>query len=233
MHSRATFSCLSALLLGLNIVLATVVVTPANAQSAKTASDDAKAALQSLLGKIETYRADFTQAVTTRENVVIQESQGDFLLKQPNLLRWNVHTPDETVLIANGEQVVYVDHFVEQVSVYTQATLVDNHPLMLLSQQYADAWHAYRVEYAPSSTQTAFVITPNESNASVQSLRLRFDNAQLSQVTSVDAQGQTSQFIFTNIVINQPLAPASFGWELPKGYLLDDQSTPAANELGQ
>jgi outer membrane lipoprotein carrier protein len=88
--------------------------------SAVAQTQDDKTVLRGLLAKINTLQAGFTQVVNDSQGKPLQTSSGNLILQQPDRVYWQVLVPDETILIANGERVFYVDEFVEQVSIFTQ-----------------------------------------------------------------------------------------------------------------
>ena len=64
---------------------------------------DAKQHLKIKLAKLATYEAHFTQTVVDIENTLLQQAMGRIVLQQPNKLYWELFEPNESVLLADGE----------------------------------------------------------------------------------------------------------------------------------
>ena len=76
---------------------------------------DAKQQLKVKLSLLATYQANFTQTVVDIENTLLQQASGRIVLQQPNKLYWELFEPNESVLLADGDNIWNVDPFLEQV----------------------------------------------------------------------------------------------------------------------
>lgn len=179
-----------------------------------------KPELRALLAKINTLQASFTQVVNDNAGVALQTSSGNLILQQPDRVYWQVLVPDETLLIANGERVYYVDEFVEQVSIFSQRDMVANNPLMLLTSSDDQVWKKFTVTFQNKD----YVVTPVASDGQIIQLTLRFVNNELNQFTLLDNQGQVSQFSLNGTVLNMPLPVNQFSYTIPDGFSVDDQT---------
>lgn len=179
-----------------------------------------KPALRGLLAKINTLQASFTQVVNDSEGQPLQSSSGNLILQQPDRVYWQVLVPDETLLIANGERVFYVDEFVEQVSIFLQKDMVSNNPLMLLTSSDDEVWEQFSV----IQQNLAYVVTPINNEGQITQLTLRFIQDELTQFTLLDNQGQVSQFTLNGTVLNMPLPINQFSYAIPEGFSVDDQT---------
>jgi outer membrane lipoprotein carrier protein len=179
-----------------------------------------KPALRGLLAKINTLQASFTQVVNDSEGQPLQSSSGNLILQQPDRVYWQVLVPDETLLIANGERVFYVDEFVEQVSIFSQKDMISNNPLMLLTSSDDEVWEQFSVV----QENLAYVVTPINNEGQITQLTLRFIQDELTQFTLLDNQGQGSQFTLNGTVLNMPLPINQFSYAIPEGFSVDDQT---------
>lgn len=182
--------------------------------------NDNKPALRGLLAKINTLQASFTQVVNDSEGKPLQSSSGNLILQQPDRVYWQVLVPDETLLIANGERVFYVDEFVEQVSIFSQKDMISNNPLMLLTSSDDEIWEQFSVV----QQNLAYVVTPINNEGQITQLTLRFIQDELTQFTLLDNQGQVSQFTLNGTVLNMPLPINQFSYAIPEGFSVDDQT---------
>jgi outer membrane lipoprotein carrier protein len=172
------------------------------------------------LAKINTLQATFTQVVNDSEGKPLQSSSGNLILQQPDRVYWQVLVPDETLLIANGERVFYVDEFVEQVSIFSQKDMISNNPLMLLTSSDDEVWEQFSVV----QQNLAYVVTPINNEGQITQLTLRFIQDELTQFTLLDNQGQVSQFTLNGTVLNMPLPINQFSYAIPEGFSVDDQT---------
>ena len=135
---------------------------------------------------------------------------------------WHAQIPDETLVIANGDKVFYVDDFVEQVSIFNQADMVSDNPLMLLTSTDDNVWEQFSVTQQADS----FEVTPSSAQGQIQGLTLVFTQGELRAFTLLDNQAQRSEFVLSNITMNMPLPVSQFQYDIPVGYSIDDQTQP-------
>ncbi|GAC18299.1 outer membrane lipoprotein chaperone LolA [Paraglaciecola arctica] len=180
---------------------------------------DAKQQLKVKLSLLATYQANFTQTVVDIENTLLQQASGRIVLQQPNKLYWELFEPNESVLLADGDNIWNVDPFLEQVVVNSADVALDNNPLILLTNPDSSKWQ----EFTVSQSDNQFIITPLELNGGIESLRLVFNGDLLVELESQDGQQQKSVLSFSDIKQNKPLPANTFIFVMPEGYELDDQ----------
>ena len=191
-----------------------------------TPKKNAKEQLQTVLNRFKTYQADFTQEVSNSDGNVVQQSAGTIKMARPEQLRWHAMTPDETILVANGTEITYADMFLEQVSIYKQSNLIDNHPMMLLSSNDEEVWNRFLVTAAfePNNAKYTFIVNHVVHDKNDNEVTLAFINDQLIELRVHDGQGNTNQFHFENIKEDQPLPSDTFTFLAPEHFVIDDQS---------
>lgn len=183
------------------------------------ADSEAKQQLKLKLAELKTYQANFSQTVVDIENTVLQQAKGKIILQQPNKLSWELFAPNESVLLADGDNIWNIDPFLEQVVVYGADAALENNPLILLTNPNSSQWQEFNV----SGTNEEFIITPVTANASITSLRLVFNDNVLVELESLDGQQQKSHLLFSDIQQNNALSGDTFIFVMPQGYELDDQ----------
>lgn len=187
------------------------------------ASETDRQALLSRLNSLTTLSADFSQQVTDINGELVQQLHGNMALSRPNLLHWQTDAPDETLMVADGQNLWYYNPFVEQVTVYNQANAVAQSPLLLLLDGDSGAWQDYDVKAEANS----FALQPKPEADSSQSLQLVFaevgDSAALTRIILDDGQGQISTINLENVKLNQALSQKLFQFEVPVGVDVDDQ----------
>ena len=180
---------------------------------------DAKQQLKVKLVKLLTYQANFTQTVIDIENTLLQEASGRLVLQQPDKFFWELFEPNESVLLADGDNIWNIDPFLEQVVVNGADVALENNPLILLTNPASSQWQEFEV----SQSDNQFIITPRELNGGIESLRLVFNNDTLVELESQDGQQQKSLLLFSEIQQNHSLPADTFIFVRPEGYELDDQ----------
>lgn len=205
------YTRLKSLLLILTVIL--------NSTVAFATDMDAKQHLKSKLALLATYQANFSQTVTDVENTLLQQATGRIVLQQPNKLYWELFEPNESVLLADGDNIWNVDPFLEQVVVYGADAALENNPLILLTNPDSSQWQEFEV----TQVDNQFIITPRELKGGIESLRLLFNGDILVELESQDGQQQKSLLLFSDIKQNKSLADDTFIFVMPNGYELDDQ----------
>lgn len=196
------------------------VLSPSTKNDQSIAITKAKDDLKLLLNALKTYKAQFKQLVVDGQGELLQESIGYLVLKQPNLMLWNVIEPDENRLIADGETLWYVDPFVEQVTAVHQAQSVANNPVVLLTDPENDSWQDFDIRYINNE----YVIEAIKPESHIARLVLNFDETgTLSGLRFTDRQEQKSELVFSDIQQNLAVSSDMFIFSLPEGFEMDDQ----------
>ena len=153
------------------------------------------------------------------ENTLLQQATGRLVLQQPDKFFWELFEPNESVLLADGDNIWNIDPFLEQVVVNGADVALENNPLILLTNPASSQWQEFEV----SQSDNQFIITPRELNGGIESLRLVFNNDTLVELESQDGQQQKSLLLFSEIQQNHSLPADTFIFVRPEGYELDDQ----------
>ncbi|MBE2897888.1 outer membrane lipoprotein chaperone LolA [Pasteurellaceae bacterium 20609_3] len=186
---------------------------------ASTALADAAGDLQQRLSQVSSYKADFTQRVTTTQGKLVQEGSGKFQVKRPNLFRLDTQSPQETHIIADGKTLWYYDPFVQQVTAKKVADAIVNTPFILLTTNDAAKWQQYKVTQQGDN----FTLVPKAKNSNIKKFQIRIDaNGLLKNFSTIEQDGQANLYQLRNIN-NLPIDASVFSFKVPKGVELDDQ----------
>jgi len=196
-------------------ILATAVLMTA---SMLTHAQSVKEELQDQLAQLKPFSADFTQIVTSAEGDNLSTAEGLMQLQRPNQFRWETVSPDEQLIVSNGESIWLYNPFVEQVSIYSLKDAIANTPFMLIAGSEQTAWEGYRVT---KQADVYTVITPNDPAAAV--FTLQFKQGEIAQFSVQEQQGQHSQFALTNHKTMNKMDPALFNFIIPEDTDIDDQ----------
>jgi outer membrane lipoprotein carrier protein len=93
----------------------------------------ARQRLERFCDGLETLHATFVQAVRNQDGQVENEGHGEVWLARPALFRWAYQGEFPELIVADGARVWLYDEALEQVTVKPQSALLDNSPLMLLT----------------------------------------------------------------------------------------------------
>ena len=178
--------------------------------------------LKSSLKQLPFFTTQFEQVVTDNEGSVLQKATGLMQLRQPNLFRWESLQEgdfDATTLVADGNTVWYYNPFAEQVSAYSQQQMTESNPLLLLAQPDGIQWENYEV----TAGKDGYMLEAKNPELQIQQLVIGFAGTDISQLTLIDLQQQTSVFRFSGFDTKTIIDDKQFVFEVPKGVEVDDQ----------
>lgn len=207
--------CAVALLLASNTVLAQI--------SEQVAEQTAEQRLKQRLAALKTFKANFSQTVVDLQGQVLQSAEGLLQLSQPNKLYWELFEPNESVLIADGKSLWNIDPFVEQATVFDQQQAIDNNPMVLLAQSTSQAWDKFSITLTMAEETQDFRVEALNEDSQIAALVMSFSGDDLSKLTIIDRQQQTSTSLFSDIQQNIPIDSSVFEASIPDGYEIDDQ----------
>jgi outer membrane lipoprotein carrier protein len=184
-------------------------------------TDTAKKHLMNKLATLAFFSADYSQKILNEQGELLLEGTGNLAISKPNLINWKTITPDETLLISDGNTLWSYDPFIEQASAYSLAKSIHNTPILLLTSDEPALWQQYQVKQEGQR----FIVTPIKLNSQIKQLTLSFsgESVQLSEFTFKDATGQISQISLSNF--NNKVKPDAglFTFTLPEGVRLEDK----------
>ena len=200
-----------------------------DAQQTSAVADSAvdKALLRKLLDEFTTLKASFNQTITNLQGQVLQQSIGEILLKKPQKLRWTVISPEESLLIADGQTVYNIDPFVEQVTLLEQSSLTKSNPLMLLITNEEAQW----AQVSVAKSQNSYTLVSLSPDSPISKLVLTFgDDRKLLSVVSLDRQQQQNSLIFSNVEHDVGIDEIDFTFTPNPTWIVDDQRQTSISE---
>lgn len=180
---------------------------------------DQAAVLQNKLARLTSFQSSFNQTVVDANKKLIQQGEGMLSLKQPSLFRFETQTPEPNLFIGDGTTLWFYAEVLDQVSIFDAKEQVQKTPFVLLTSHDPKLWAQYQV----TGQNEQFDIVPKDPNNAVKKLSLKFSGLALSQMTVLDSNGQQSDFEFTLVQYNTPLAQELFQFSIPKTAEVDDQ----------
>ncbi|ASJ96747.1 outer membrane lipoprotein chaperone LolA [Shewanella marisflavi] len=202
--------------------LSTLVFTLPLVVATSVYADDS-ASLKQKLANLDNLKADFSQEVTDVNDKVIQQGAGTFALAVPNQFYWHLTQPDESLIVADGQDVWIYNPFAEEVSVVDFNQAIDASPIALLVHRDDATWQAYLV----SQKDECYQITPKAIDASVTQVDICFTQDTLEVMKLKDQQGNLSVFSLTNQTSLDDDDDKLFQFTVPEGVDIDDQRLKA------
>ncbi|QHB17768.1 outer membrane lipoprotein chaperone LolA [Mannheimia pernigra] len=177
------------------------------------------AELQRRLMQVSQYSADFDQVVRSSKGKEIQKGKGKFQVKRPNLFRMETKSPQENLIVSDGENLWFYDPFVSQVTVNNVQDAVNNTPFVLLTSNDKNHWEQYDV------TQNAdtFVLKPKSNKSNLKQFDVRIEKSGLLKgFSTIERDGQSNLYVLRNITTGG-VSSELFKFRVPKEAELDDQ----------
>jgi len=180
--------------------------------------------LQKRYDTVRDFSADFQHIYTGGALRKQLSERGRMLIKKPGKMRWEYSAPEKKTFVSDGVKMYSYIPADKQVIVASvpksdQATT----PALFLAGQ-GNLVRDFTVSEGavakglPEGTR-ALKLAPKSLQADFESLILSLDPATLTLrgLESVDAQGGTSSFVFTNLKENVGLADKDFAFTMPRG----------------
>lgn len=175
--------------------------------------------LQKRLELASQYGADFDQTVRSSKGKEIQKGKGKFYVKRPNLFRMDTKSPQENLIVSDGQTLWFYDPFVSQATASWVKDAVDNTPFVLLTSNEKSHWDQYDV----TQNMDNFVLKPKSKKSNIKQFDVRIDsNGLLKGFSTIERDGQSNLYVLRNISTAN-VSSDLFKFSLPKGVELDDQ----------
>lgn len=181
-------------------------------------ADDAML-LRQELNDLSSIKANFNQTVTDVNKRIIQKGQGELALASPNKLYWHLTSPDESLIVADGNDVWLYNPFAEEVTAMNMKNVIKASPIALLIHKDEQTWRKYNV----NKHNGCFVISPKIKDPQITAVNVCFSNKKLSQLAIEDNQGNYSEFLLSKQQSLNVNDNHLFKFIVPKGVELDDQ----------
>ena len=210
---RSMLALCGALLLG----------TAARASGAATVLDTYLEGLASL-------RTGFTQVVLDAHGQELESGTGTLLVRRPGRFRWE-YTPQGAgpqLLVADGANLWFYDHDLQQATVKPAAAALGATPVMLLSGTPDEMRAAFTVSDEGTRDGLQWVrVTPRNDTADFSNAELGFRGAQLARLVIHDRLNQTDTLAFTHSERGARIDESELHFTPPPGVDLIGKPAPA------
>ena len=156
--------------------------------------------LKNLLENVDGLSASFSQSVVDQDNNLIMEAEGELIFKQPNKFSWKLTTPEEELLLSNGEKLWYYNSFLEQVNIYSVKDKIITTPFALLVSNEEEVWKNFNI----SKKENNYIIrNKNNYNENIEKLLINFENKKIKEIIIFDNTKQKIIYKLSKQKINK------------------------------
>lgn len=176
---------------------------------------DAANSLKDYLNNTKSMQASFKQVVSDRQGKT-QTSSGILAIQRPGLFRWMSQKPFEQLLLADGKQFWVYDPDLKQAIVKDIGKALESSPAALLAgnNQFE---RLYTLNALPNKDNIEWLeAKPKKADNSFDTIKLGFNQGQLTQMELHDHFGQTTRIYFSDIKINPKIDASQFRFTPPK-----------------
>jgi outer membrane lipoprotein carrier protein len=206
------------------ITAALVMLIVAGGDAADPSAAELTEALQRKYDTVKDFSADF---VHTYQGGVLKKQlteRGSVLIKKPGKMRWDYTAPEKKLFVSDGSKVYFYIPADKQVVVSSVPPNAETSaPTLFLAGK-----GRLTTEFSPSlidlpaglpTGSHALKLVPKSKQPDYDWLVLAVDPVTLAirGLVSIDAQGGTSTFAFTNLKQNVGLADNQFTFKVPRG----------------
>jgi len=175
--------------------------------------------LKEKLAVFKQINASFVQRVSSAEGKLLNESRGEMTISRPGKFHWQVQTPEEELIVSDGQTIWYYSPFIEQVTLINFADAISNTPFALLAGASEQQWENYAVKQKDNQ----FTVI-NHAETQPTTFLFEFDNRdKISKFVVIEALGQRSEFLLTQPAKQTVVTDALFNFKIPAGVEVDDQ----------
>ena len=160
------------------------------------AQNNASESLFDLIQKLQNMHADFIQTMVTARGAE-QESKGKIWISKPSYFKWEITSPNNQLLVSNGQKLWNYDKDLEQVTIQKVPKDMSQAPyLLLLTGQPENLDRLFSVSKVKEGL---YRLTPKNQNDSIlDHVDMRFEQGILEALMIQTATGQTSTIRFSH-----------------------------------
>jgi len=173
--------------------------------------------LHDFLKNTRTLKAEFAQALISKNGRKPQQSSGTVAISRPGKLRWEIVKPYPQLVVGDGEKIWIHDPELQQVTVRKAGQAIGSSPAALLSGNN-DLEKNFTLKEAGEAEGMAWVdAVPKAGDSGFEKVRLGFSGNDLKAMELQDSFGQTTHIRFSKIERNPVLPAGTFKFTPPAG----------------
>jgi len=161
--------------------------------------------------------AEFSQIQYNQNLDQLQVMSGTFVLKRPDLFRWEYKTPFEQLIVSDGKRLWVYDPDLMQVIVKKIDGSLADSPMLIMSSPEAVEQEFDVIEIGTIDDDVWLELLPKKEDAQYKSVRISFANDTLHIMELVDSLGGVMRLEFSNIEKNALIQDRLFQFVPPQG----------------
>lgn len=171
--------------------------------------------LETLINSITSMQADFEQVVKQNGRVVAKTT-GSVAMQKPGQFVWNTQAPYQQQLYIKDKRIWVYEPALKQATLKNLDEASESMPAVFLSGYDKRLSTYYKMQVIEGEQNTVgYQLTTKNINADLDYIYLRFQGQKLLQMYVTDRLGQSIEIIFSNLQVNETLAPELFQFSLP------------------
>jgi len=182
-----------------------------------SAAGGGAARIDEFLDGLVTLRAEFDQTTIAADNASMVEAKGTFYLHRPGRFRWEYRTPNDQLIVADGDRVWLYDPELQQVSHRDEEEALRGTPALILSDTGPIDRHFTVRDLGEQDGGRRLELLPKSEESEVARIELLLAGDVLRKVEMVDAFGQVTRFRFHKMERNPVLDRELFRFRPPAG----------------
>jgi outer membrane lipoprotein carrier protein len=173
--------------------------------------------LRGFLNDTRSFRADFAQAVVSRNGRKPQESSGTLAIQRPGKLRWEILNPYPQLVVGDGEKIWIHDPELQQVTVRKAGQAIGGSPAALLAGSN-ELEKNFTLQEAGEADGLAWVeAIPKNPESGFEKVRIGLAGKDLKAMELFDNFGQTTHIRLSRNERNPALPAGLFRFVPPAG----------------
>jgi len=178
---------------------------------------DARAQLQSFVDHVQSATGQFRQERTDAQGAAQKPQSGAFAFQRPGKFRWDVRAPYEQLIVSDGHHVYQYDPDLEQVTERRADQAVGASPAALLFGS-GSLTQAFELQSQPDRDGLQWLrAVPKTPDAGFVHADIAFADGLPRRLELLDAFGQTSRIVFSDLKANPAIAAGQFQFTVPQG----------------
>lgn len=160
---------------------------------------------------------EFQQRTLKSNGQSADSTSGRFAFAKPGLFRWEVRTPYEQLMVADGKQIYFYDKDLNQVTVRKASDALGATPAAILFGD-ADLAESFNLQDSGSRDGLSWIeARPKNKEAGFESIAIGMKAGRPEAMEVVDAFGRKTLFSFRQIETNPKIPPDQFKFTPPAG----------------
>ena len=214
-------------LLRIAFCLFLLMALPLASHAAGTDVASVAAKVQTAYADLQSFRADFTQALLQRDSGTVQKRSGTISFKRPLLVRWETAAPHAELLMVTSREIWNYHPDEELAYRYSRALAEDSRSLIQVITGQSALTRDFDVEPAEAPSKDGLIhllLYPKEPTTEMTEAQLWIDPATslIRRAMVMDFYGNTNTVELKNLQKNASIPASEFTFDPPKGTEVED-----------